>query len=99
MPLPASLIQHGGSGGLTEEIALDLVPGIGRHADDGSLLGRFMTRTTEPYAIPVKSWSACSMSSLGPSLLDQRPLSNCRAACFGTPARANNATFSYPDSS
>src|SRR5262249_14396737 len=35
--------------------------------------GRFITSTTEPYTIPVKSWSTCSMSSLGPSLLVQRP--------------------------
>ena len=32
-----------------------------------------MTRTAEPNAVPVRSWSACSMSSLGPSLLAQRP--------------------------
>ena len=38
------------------------------------------------------------MSSIGPSLLVQLPLSSCRAACFGTPARANKAIFSKPAS-
>ncbi len=51
-----------------------------------SPLGRFMTNTTDPYAIPVRSCSACSMSSIGPSLLVQRPVGNCLAACLGASA-------------